>query len=256
MKQAKRHRTNFISFVIMLVTTALLIFLILVLINRETLETRFYTIINWLERIDNAVARLDTNREILICIFALYIAKCQLPIPMSMLVAISGMVYPMDQALLINVVFCAFFFTVKYVEGIFLGGGWTEIILDIKKMHFIRDWMKFKGNGNPYVLTVTRLIPAISLSMVSKYYGSLRYDYVYYLILSLIGFAPRLYIYTTIGAALKNPFSTKFIIPLIVIVAFTGITSLIFNVFYGVKSRQMNQTLLMYSDREKYKIVL
>ncbi len=256
MKQAKRHRTNFISFVIMLVTTVLIAFLIIVLFNRETLETRFYTIINWLQRIDNAVARLDTSREILICIFALYIAKCQLPIPMGMLVAISGMVFPMDQAILINIVFCAFFFTVKYVEGIFIGGGWTEIILGIKKMHFIRDWIKFKGNGNPYVLTVTRLIPAISLSMVSKYYGSLRYDYVYYLVLSLIGFAPRLYIYTTLGAAYTNPFSTKFIVPLIVVVAFSGITSLIFNVFYGVKSRQMNQTLLMYSDREKYKIVL
>ncbi len=256
MKQAKRHRTNFISFVIMLVTTALIAFLIVVLINSETLQTRFYTIINWLERIDNAVARLDTEREILICIFALYIAKCQLPIPMGMLVAISGMVFPLGHALLINIVFCSFFFTVKYIEGIYIGGGWTQIILDIKKIHFIRDWIKFKGNGNPYVLTVTRLIPAISLGMVSKYYGSLRYDYVYYIILSLLGFAPRLYMYTTIGAAYKNPFSAKFIVPLIIIVAFTGITSLMFNVFYGMKSNQMNQTLLMYSDKEKYKIVL
>ena len=256
MKHVKRHRTNFISFVIVLTTTAVIAFLLIVLFNRETLETRFYTIINWLERIDKAVARLDTNREILICIFALYIAKCQLPIPMGMLVAISGMVFPIEQALLINMVFCSFFFTVKYVEGIYIGGGWTEIILGLKKMHFIRDWIKFKGNGNPYVLTVTRLIPAISLGMVSKYYGSLRYDYVYYLILSLIGFAPRLYIYTTIGAAYTNPFSTKFIIPLIIVVAFSGITSLMFNVFYGIKSRQMTQTLLMYSDKEKYKIVL
>ena len=256
MKQAKRHRTNFISFIIVVATTAAIIFLVLVLLNRDTLETRFYTIINWLERIDKSVARLETNREILICIFALYIAKCQLPIPISALVAISGMVFPLNQALLINVVFCSFFFTVKYVEGIFIGGGWTGMILNIKKMHFIRDWIKFKGNGNPYVLTVTRLIPAIPLGMVSKYYGSLKYDYLNYTLLSLIGFAPRLYIYTTLGAAYTNPFSRKFIIPLIIIVAFTGITSLIFNVFYGIKSRQMTQTLLMYSDKEKYKIVL
>ena len=172
MKHVKRHRTNFISFVIVLTTTAVIAFLLIVLFNRETLETRFYTIINWLERIDKAVARLDTNREILICIFALYIAKCQLPIPMGMLVAISGMVFPIEQALLINMVFCSFFFTVKYVEGIYIGGGWTEIILGLKKMHFIRDWIKFKGNGNPYVLTVTRLIPAISLGMVSADLGS------------------------------------------------------------------------------------
>ncbi len=243
MKKTKRHRTNFISFIIFTVTTALLVFLILVLINHAKLETQFAALINFLSKLDKAVAQLDTQYEILICIFALYIAKCQLAIPM-------------DEALFINIVFCFFFFTVKYVEGIYIGGGWTEIILNLKRMHFIRDWVKFKGNGNPYVLTVTRMIPAISLAMISKYYGSMRYDFLYYSILSLVGFAPRLYMYTKLGAAYKNPFSPQFIIPLIIIVAFSGITSLLFNIFYGIKSRQMNQTLLIYSEKEKYKIVL
>ena len=256
MKQAKRHRTNFISLIIVIVTVAALVFLGLVLYNHVKLETRFYTFTHFLERIDNAIVQLDSNREILICIFALFIARCQLPIPFGFLTAISGVVFPLNQALLINVVFYFFYFTVKYVEGIYLGSGWTGIILDIKKMHFIRDWMEFKGNGNPYVLTVSRSIPAISLGMVSRYYGSLRYDFVYYSLLSLIGYAPRLYIYTKIGSEFKNPFSPSFIIPIIIIVAFTGFTSLMFNIFYGIKSRQMTQTLLMYSEKEKYKIVL
>jgi uncharacterized membrane protein YdjX (TVP38/TMEM64 family) len=166
------------------------------------------------------------------------------------------MVFPLNTALLINVVFCFFFFTVKYVEGIYIGPGWTGVILSIKSMHFIKDWVEFKGNGNPYVLTVTRTIPAISLAMISKYYGALRYDFLYYSILSIIGFFPRIYMYTKLGAAFTNPFSPRFIITLMIIVAFTGITSLVFNIFYGAKSRQMNQTLLMYSEKEKYKIVL
>ncbi len=256
MKQAKRHRTNLISLIIVIITVALLVALTLILINHGKLETRFLTMIHFLEKIDSSVANLDTEKEILICIFALYIAKCQLPIPISFLLTISGMVFPLETALLINVVFCFFFFTVKYVEGIFIGSGWTGIILNIKSMHFIRDWIAYKGNGNPYVLTVTRSIPVISLAMVSKYYGSLRYDFLYYSILSIIGFLPRIYMYTKLGAAFTNPFSPKFIIPLIVIVAFTGTSSLIFNIFYGIKSRQMNQTMLMYSEKEKYKIVL
>ena len=256
MKKTKRHRTNFISFIIVVVTMALLVFLTLVLINHTKLELRFTTIINWLERIDRAVANLETEKEILACIFALYIAKCQLPIPMGILCAISGMVFPLDRAILINLVFCFFFFSVKYAEGIFIGGGWTGIILNIKKLHFLRDWIDFKGNGNPYILVGTRLVPAISLAMVSKYYGSMRADFINYSILSLIGFAPRLYVYTKLGALYKNPFSKQFIILLIVIVAFTGITSLIYNIVYGIKSRQMTQTLLIYSEKEKYKIVL
>jgi len=234
MNKTKRHRTNFISFVIFIVTAALIVFLGIVLYNQSKLETQFSAMINFLTKLDNAVAGLDTQFEILVCIFALYIAKCQLPIPMSFLIAISGMVFPLNEALLINVVFCFFFFTVKYVEGIFIGGGWTEMILSIKRIHFIRDWIIFKGNGNPYVLTGTRMIPAISLAMVSKYYGSLRYDFLNYSILSLIGFAPRLYMYTKLGAAYTNPFSPRFIVPLMAIVGFTGITSLVFNIFYGV----------------------
>ena len=256
MKQTKRHRTNFISFIIVIVTIAVLVLLAIMLINHGKLEIRFYTIINFLKQIDDSVATLETEKEILVCIFALFIAKCQLPIPMSFLIAISGVVFPLNEALLINVFFTFFFFTVKYVEGVYIGGGWTGMILNMKKMHFIRDWIKFKGNGNPYVLSVTRLIPAIPLGMVSKYYGSLRYDFVYYSLLSLLGFAPRLYIYTKLGAAFKNPFSPQFIILLMIIVALTGITSLMFNIFYGIKSRQMTQTLLIYSDKEKYKIVL
>ena len=123
-------------------------------------------------------------------------------------------------------------------------------------MHFIRDWIDFKGSGNPYVLAGTRLIPVISLPMISKYYGWKRYDFINYSIFSLIGFAPRMYMYTKLGAGFTNPFSARFIIPLIIIVAFTGITSLTFNIFYGIKSRQMTQTLLIYSEKEKYKIVL
>lgn len=256
MKKTKRHQTNLISTIVVLVTIALLCVLTIMLVNHVKLETRFNTIISWLHTIDNAVANLDTEREILVCIFALYIAKCQLPIPLSFLCVISGMVFPLNKALFINVMCILFFFSVKYVEGMWIGGGWAGMILNIKGMRFIRDWIQFKGNGNPYVLSAARLIPIIPLGMVSKYYGSLKYDYVYYCCLSLLGFAPRLYIYTKLGAEITNPFSPKFLVLLIIIVAFTGVTSLIFNIFYGIKSRQMTQTLLIYSEKEKYKIVL
>lgn len=256
MKQQKRHQTNLISGIIVLVTAGLLIFLSVVLYNHARLEVRFDTLISWLEQIDNAIVNLDSNAEIIICIFALYIAKCQLPIPMGFLCVISGIVFPITQAVVINLLFCVFFFSVKYVEGKFIGGGWTGMILGIKQLHFIRDWIQFKGTGNPYVLFVSRLVPTIPLGMVSKYYGSMHYDFVYYTFLSVLGFAPRLFIYTKIGSAIYNPFSVQFIVLLMVIVAFTGISIIAFNLYYGIKSKQMNQTLLIYSEKEKYKIVL
>ncbi len=256
MRQQKRHQTNLISVIIVLITSALLIFLSIVLYNHTKLAVRFDTLVNWLQQLDEAIVHLDSDVEIIICIFALYIAKCQLPIPMGFLCVISGIVFPMSQALIINLVFIAFFFIVKYIEGKFIGGGWTGMILGIKQLRFVKEWIQFKGNGNPYVLCVSRLVPSIPLGMVSKYYGSMKYDFLYYICLSLIGFAPRLYIYTKIGSAIYNPFSVQFIVLLMIIVGFTGISVLTFNIFYGIKSRQMNQTLLIYSEKEKYKIVL
>lgn len=256
MKQNKRHQTNLISAVIVIVTIVLVVFLSICLYKQPSLEMRFDAVIRWLSKLENAVVGLDTHLEVLLCIFALYIAKCQLPIPMGVLCVISGMVFPMHIAILINLVFTAFFFTVKYKEGKWIGGGLAMMILNIRQARFIKQWVLFKGSGNPYILLVSRLVPTIPFGMVSKLYGSMHYDFLKYLVLSLLGFAPRLFIYTKIGSVIYNPFSRELIILLIIIVLFTGITTLIFNIFYGIRSRQMTKTLLIYSQKQKYKIVL
>lgn len=59
----------------------------------------------------------------------------------------------------------------------------------------------------------------------------MRYDFVYYSLLSLLGFMPRLFIYTKIGSAIYNPFSVQFLVLLIIIVAFTGMSIILFNIF-------------------------
>ncbi|MDE6722655.1 MAG: hypothetical protein K2J55_00480 [Eubacterium sp.] len=256
MKKNKRHQTKLISFIIIIITVALLVLLSICLYKQPSLEVRFEAVKSWLSKLENAVVDLDTHIEILICLSALYIAKCQLPIPMGVLCVISGMVFSLPNAIIINVTFLAFFFVVKYIEGHWIGGGWAMMILNIRKIRFLKQWVMFKGTGNPYILVVSRLVPSIPLGMISKLYGSMHYDFIYYLVLSVAGFMPRLYIYTRIGAVLYNPFSKEFIILIMIIVAFTGITSLFFNIFYGIRSRQMTQTLLIYSQKQKYKIVI
>ena len=256
MKRSKRHQTNLISFIIILITVAILVLLAICLYKQPSLAVRFEAVIKWLSKLEHAVADLDTHIEILICLFALYIAKCQLPIPMGVLCLISGMVFSLPNAIILNVAFLAFFFIVKYIEGHWIGGGWAMMILNIRKIRFLKQWVMFRGSGNPYILVVSRLVPSIPLGMISKLYGSMNYDFIYYLVLSVLGFMPRLYIYTRIGSVLYNPFSKEFIVLIMIIVAYTGITSLVFNIFYGIRSRQMNQSLLLYSQKQKYKIVL
>lgn len=256
MRKSKRRQTNLISMIIVIVTIALMVFLAICLHDQASLEVRFDAIINWLGKLERAVVGLDSHIEILICIFALWLAKCQLPIPISILCVISGMVFSIQNAMIINAFCIIVFFMIKYAEGSWIGGGWAMMILNIHQARFIKDWVLFKGKGNPYILLVSRFVPSIPLGMVSKLYGSMHYDFIYYVCLSIIGSLPRLYIYTRIGSEIYNPFSRQFILLAMLVVMFTGITSLAFNIYYGVKSRQMNQTLLIYSHKEKYKIVL
>ena len=144
MKQQKRHQTNLISAVTLVITGAVLIFLGIALYNHAKLEVRFDTLINYLKQIDDSIVKLDSDVEIIICIFALYIAKCQLPIPMGFLCVISGMVFPLAEAVAINIIFTEFFFIVKYLEGKFIGGGWTGMILGIK-VTVIRMFFLYQG---------------------------------------------------------------------------------------------------------------
>ena len=256
MKQNKRHQTKLISVIIVIITVALLVFLALCLYKQPSLAERYDAIIKWLAKLENAVVGLDSKFEIVICILALYIARCRVPIPFGVLCVIPGLVFSFTTAIVVNVAGLSLYFLIKYFEGSWMGAGILTVLLNARRAKFIKEWILFKGSGNPYILVASRCVPTISPAVISILYGSMHYDIIYFLVLSIVGFMPRLYIYTRIGSVLYNPFSKEFIILLMIIVAFSGITSLIFNIFYGIKSRQMTQTLLIYSQKQKYKIVL
>lgn len=68
MKQQKRHQTNLISAITLIITGGIIVFLAIALYNHARLEVRFDTLINYLKQIDNSVAKLDSDVEIIICI--------------------------------------------------------------------------------------------------------------------------------------------------------------------------------------------
>ena len=114
MRKSKRRQTNLISLIIVLVTVACIVALVIALVHQASLEMRFDAIINFLKKIEKAVAGLNTHMEILVCIFALWLAKTQLPLPVSVLSIIAGMVFPLSTALIINLLCSLMFFVIKY----------------------------------------------------------------------------------------------------------------------------------------------
>ena len=67
MRKSKRRQTNLISLIIVLVTVACIVALIIAMVHQASLEMRFDAIINFLKKIEKAVAGLNTHMEILAC---------------------------------------------------------------------------------------------------------------------------------------------------------------------------------------------
>lgn len=105
MKQQKRHQTNLISAVTLVITGAVLIFLGIALYNHAKLEVRFDTLINYLKQIDDSIVKLDSDVEIIICIFALYIAKMPIAVPMGFLLCIPVWYFRIAEAVAVKYYF-------------------------------------------------------------------------------------------------------------------------------------------------------
>lgn len=224
--------------------------------NRQSLELHFDTFIVTMEAFEKAISQMGDDWVVLLAIFALFITKCYLPIPLPFICIITGMVYDTGMAFLINMAAMIVEMSIKYVEGTQFGGGVAEKVIDLGSNRFLRRMIEFNGAGNPYILFFCRMIPFISPNMISRIYGSLKVDYLYYICISSVGLIPRIYVYTAVGHTLFNPFSDKFIMLIVVIIVFLFGSGIACNTYYGYKVNQYNDIMMFVGEKPKYKIVL
>ena len=257
MRKIHKHQTKLINNIIIIVVTLFIIILSVLLVFHNELALRFNFVVEYLTYLENAISQLDSEVAVFFSVLALFIAKTQIMIPLPFICIISGMVYNTRTAFLINIAALIIEMTIKYVEGSVIGGGWAEKIINIKrsnKTRFIKRVIEFNGTGNPYVLFCCRLVPFAPLNTISRIYGSMKADYINYICISIVGMLPRVYTYTRIGHAVFNPFSVEFIMLIMILVMFVGISALICNIFYGNRINQINQISLFVVDKQKYKI--
>ncbi|MCC8022674.1 MAG: VTT domain-containing protein [Clostridiales bacterium] len=230
--------------------------LTVILIYQESLELRFDYIVEWLTDVERAVSSLGSEVQFMLALLALYLAKAWLPLPLTFLCVIAGMAYPSRYAFLINMYGMLLVLTIKYFEGKYMGAGWFDKLLNHNRTGFLKKTIEHNGSGNPYVLFGTRLVSFLPINFVSRIYGSLGTSYVYYACISLIGLIPRIYTYTRLGGAVFNPFSREFIILMMILVVFLGVSGIGVNIYYGSKINQMNQISVFMEDNSKYKVKL
>lgn len=191
-----------------------------------------------IEKLERLIEQIPYKPVIVLIIWLLFFLKGFFSItPISFTCFLSGLIFPFWAALLINLVGIVYIFTVKYRKGTKsekntihkYATKWKRLGV------LIEDSERGNGTGNPGLLFLLRLAPSIPLNPVSQLYGYMGFQYHWYLTVSLIGYSIKLITFTAIGSNLSNPFSLKFIAPILIILYLSGITMAILSIIYRRK---------------------
>lgn len=177
------------------------------------------------EGLQEKITNIDNKFGILVIILFLFFMKSVIPFPLypiSFVCVLTSVVFNTYLSLLINLFGLVILFYTKYLWGKKLSSGIIGHLLP--KNQRLWNLISKDDNGNPWLLVVFRLIPTFPINSISSIYGSLEFNRVKYLLLSIAGFLPKLISYTIIGRNAFEPMSQAFILPIVILLLFTGIS--------------------------------
>lgn len=173
--------------------------------------------------IETQIAHLDDKWVFAAVILLLFAVKSFIPIyPTSTVCFLTGAVLPMYFSVPLNVAGFCILLTIRYFSGRRFGAGSAWRLLC--KYDRLRRLIEHDGNGNSSLLIILRLIPFMPVNSISGIYGSLRFEYPRFILLSVIGFMPRIISYTFVGRNVYDPLSPEFIVPIMILAFASGIS--------------------------------
>ena len=190
-----------------------------------TVQKSLLDINEWFTRIELYVASFNRWTALFI-IIALFLSRSLLPIlPFSVIFISCGMVFPTPIAVIINAVGLMLMCSIKFHWGEKRGGGKVHKLAGKSKR--VTEFMDLKGKGNKWMLTAMCFTPFFPVGTVSRVYGATEMKLSTFLRFSLLGFLPRVLMWSYIGVNIFNPFTTEFMAPFIVLFIISGISLLL-----------------------------
>lgn len=185
---------------------------------------RWYEVIKAeLALLETQIAHLDDKWLFVAAIFLLFAVKSFFPIyPTSTVCFLTGAMLPMYISVPINVIGFCILLTIRYWAGRYFGAGGAWWL--IRKNERLRRLIEQDGSGNSSLLVILRLIPVMPVNSISGIYGSLRFDYGRFIVLSVIGYMPQIISYTFVGRNVYDPLSPEFIVPIMILAFVSGIS--------------------------------
>ena len=240
-KRTKDEKRSLVLKIISIVCFSVALFLVLLtyVVTLPQIQSQIIEIEDWFNKLEQYIGGLNKLLAFL-TVIALFTIKSFIPfVPLSVLFISSGLVFPAPLAALINVLGFSILVSVKYGWGKKLGGGGAHKLL--VKSEVVYDFMNLGGNGNWWMLVILRFVPFIPINTVSRIYGATSMNYWGFCLFSVLGFLPRILIWSIIGVNITDPFSVSFMAPIIVLLLVSGVSVLVL------------RTLLNHIDKNKKK---
>ncbi len=158
----------------------------------------------------------------------------------AMLIYVSvGMAFDLGTALFISICGIAVEVAVTYWLGRMLGGEYVNrLIKKVKggdKLLNMQDKSKFSS------LFVIRLLPVFPIDFASLFLGSIKLPFIKYLVVSVLGIAPRVILFTLLGDGIYEIFPMDLLLKGVLVLV--PIIAVVFIVMWIVKQRKKKRAL-------------
>ena len=231
LEQRARQVTK--AYGITLLVIAAVLFVVSFLMHLEPVQAKYAQWMTYLDDFEYQITTLEDKWMIVIVLFLLFLVRCILPFyPLSVILVLSGVVFPSWVAFFINMGGMALGMGIRYYTGKELGEGYTLKLL--RKYPIFDVILEKNGLSNSVLLFLFRLFPGVPPNSVSQIYGSLHFPLKKYFLISLAGIAPRMLTYSFIGRSVTDPLSPSFLAPIIVLLTLSGISLLGFHVIIAL----------------------
>ncbi|HZJ75166.1 MAG TPA: VTT domain-containing protein [Clostridia bacterium] len=237
----KRHFNILIIVALILISLSVFLFIWAYIAQIDSIKVHYREFQTQLTQWQLFIASLENKWLLILVIFLLYALKSFIIIiPLSTLFIISGMVFDVQYATAINIVGVTILVSIKFFWGNKFGGGNASKL--ISRIKILKELMKLEHSGNPFILFIARFVPFVPVNTISRLYGTSEINYDKYLLISLLGFSPRILSLSVLGNHVFDPFSVGFFGPIIIMLFLSGVSMLI-----------LNFTLTFFRKEAKYK---
>ena len=180
------------------------------------------------------IQSLGISWKFVLAMLIVFLVRTFIPfLAVSAICVLTGVVLPSYWALIVNFLGIIIMMSIKYFEGMKFGSGNAWKI--ISKNERARKIIESSGKVNKALLFALRL-------SVSRIYGSLRFPYWQFILLSAVGFAPKLLSYTFMGTNVFDPLSSAFLVPLMIALTISGASLLCVNLIWLLVEKSVSSS--------------